>query len=513
MSLLMKHHSLVGAGLSAGLPIYSKDNVWGFGDSYMSGQGASPSSNAFIQLLNTYIGGTYTGYSAGGRGLFLMAQNANTSVNLLTSALIVAMAGLNDFRRSGTNTKTDNKLIGTYTLLLMSAFAKKFYGTANWTEVGTWANVSITGARGTPTVLRNNTGDASITLTAPGKHFGFAFMGSDGTQTYGSVEIKIDGVTYHNVSLNNQTDGFSDGVINNQTCPVGFVVLGLAAGSHSIEIICTGTNCPTNYIVELGDPGADYLNKVLVSEIPRIIDYAASPSSGSDAIINAANILLAGVVNTFKSKLFPVEYVPVNNFIDFVNDFDPDNIHWDNSGHNNGYLGMRSQLRLLSTQRVFQTLKDIAFQGDFYEGRNANAWQAYGGSDIVLPASTDGWVQFTVPNNTDSNFGLIGFNTTKENVTYTSWEYGMAYNSVPAVYRLTNGAGYANVQSGLLAVGSKLRLERQSTNTIKIRYASDGVNFSDLYTFPGTSTSAMYLNIAFEAANKRAYTIETNGFI
>lgn len=45
------------------------------------------------------------------------------------------------------------------------------------------------------------------------------------------------------------------------------------------------------------------------------------------------------------------------------------------------------------------------------------------------------------------------------------------------------------------------------------KYASDGVTFVDQYTWTGSSTSILYLNIVFQAFNKNAYYVKTNGFI
>lgn len=500
---------------SSGLNVYSKDALITFGDSWTTGQQSSVPALAYAKLLQAYIGGSHTNYAAGGRGLWLMAQQANVNITNLTSGVITSMAGLNDYRRSGTNTKTDNKMVGALRVLMINAFAKTFYnnsGGTGWTETGTWGAAAITGAKNT---TRNAQGVATMSKTISGKNFGFVFIGSDGTQAYGAVTIKIDGTTYvNNVSLNNTTDGISDGTVNNQTSPYAFCVFGLSAGNHTIEIDASAANVPFDYVAELSDPTTDYMNKVLVSEIPHLTatGYATAPANANDAIIDAANVLLNTTANEFINTGYMVKVMKINQRVS-TSDFYTDGIHPIDIGHQHIFEGFRDLINLLTTVRVFPNLSSVAFGGTYYQGRHASPWGAFGGSDISLPANTAGWVQAFVPNTTDCDYGMLGLNTTKEVATYTSYEYaGCYYNAPQALYSLTNGASFTSRQAGALAVGSKWRVERTSGMVIKLRYASDGINFSDVYTWPGTNSAQLYLNICFDATNKIAYNIETSGF-
>jgi hypothetical protein len=501
------------------ISIYLGDNIHALGDSYTHGQAASNISLSFPNLLNTYINGTLTRYSAGGSGVQKMAAVANQSFTTATTGTIMTLAGLNDYRYGGATAKTDSKVTGAYNILLMQAFSKNIYTstTAGWAQTGTWTPISLTSS-GARTGTLNNTGDATLSLTASGKAFGFAFMGSDGTATYGSVRITVDGIEHHNFSLNNRSDGYNDGVYTGAVSPYGVVIFGLSAGSHNFVIEATGSNCPFNYMVELSDPAVDYVNNVLIGEPPKLPadGYLVPPTNGSDAVMEHGSDIIKAVADSYANKGYPVAFIPINDFLNVATDFDTDDLHPNDFGHNKIYLAFRSVLTVPASG-IFPNRVNMAYRGNinpsFYIGRHASAWQAYAGGNLSLATSTNGYVEVTIPSTSSETQGwIIGFNTTQEVATYTSYEYGMSYNAVPAVYRLTNGAGYTSVQAGLLPAGSKLRLERQSTNTIKIRYASDGVNFSDIYTFPGTSTAQFYLNLTFDALNKKVYNITTNGF-
>ncbi len=497
------------------IDLLSGQNLYTFGDSYTTGQAASPTSNSYAELFKSYTRSTRTNYAAGGKGMYYVASLANSSITPANTGIYTCMIGFNDYRRSGVNAKTDEKIRGGHRVFLMNALGKKFYQANTFTQTGTWANIGP-GAFGNKYAVPNNSGSGTLTTTISGKNFGISFLGSSGsTYTFGNLTITVDGTTVFNSSMNNKTDGISDGVYNNEVTPYGIFVTGLSTGSHTFVFTST-IQTPIDYIVELPDVLNEYCNTVLVARPCKNppAGYAVSPSNGSNSIMDAAATIIQNVVTELSSVGYPVKYIDTDVLIldTTSGDFDPsDPVHPTNQGHNKLFNAFKSNLNLSSQDLVFNNSNgQLAYFNGAYVSRGVSTWDAFAGSDYFLPINTDGYVEFSVPNLTDSDFGMIGWNTTKESSNYPNYEYGIA-NYAGSIYKLLNGGGFASVQSGPLTVNSKARLERAS-GVVKIRYASDGVTFSDVYTF-GTDNQRFYLNLNMDASPKKLYGLNTSGFI
>ena len=499
--------------------IYVGDPLKTIGDSFTYGQAAT-SGNSYPELLQDFIGGTLDNKGVGGSGVYKATLTFNQEVNQNIFGVLVIYIGFNDFRRSGVNSSTLTKVKVAHEMMLINSFAKQYYFYGDFTLLS--GSISSLGFANIKSPMGYNPGYGSegyhLSITKPGKAFGFVFVGGTIDYLYGSVEIIIDSVSIGIINLNNCTDGINDGTNDNKTQPYGFAVFGLSSGNHIIELISTVDLCPFNYMVELLDPVNDYCSTVLVMQ-PSLNPpegWATSPSNGSDAISEAHSANIEEVVNKFKAEGYPVAFVgnrnldvttPVATNLDFAA---ADPVHPTNAGHLKIANNLISYIGLNAENRVFPTLKDIVFANGFYQSKNDSPWQAYGLSKKYLPASTDGSVEVLVANLIDADFGIMGLNSSNTNQDYNGYEYGAALY-LGSIYKLLNGAAFASVLAGPLAVNSKMRFGRFGGN-IKIQYAADGSTFSDVHNF-GADSGVFYLNICLYSGKKAYNVILSGGFV
>lgn len=485
------------------------ENLYKAGDSYMVGQG-STTGNSTGELLESYLqAGSVTSYAEGGKGVYKMASSFNALFNEFKFGTVVTMVpGFNDRRRSGTNAKTTEKIRGGYKIALMNIFSKKFYEANTFTQSGFWSNVGG-GTFGNKFASPNNAGSATLETTINGKNFGIAFLGNSGNSfTFGNLQILVDGVEVFNSSMNNKSDGISDGVYNNEVTPYGIFVLGLTDGPHDFEFISTDST-PIDYIVELVDYPLNYANLALVSGLPLMptAGYDVEPDLATPELIEADSDLIESIVEEL-SPYFPVTFIDISD-LNPATDFDPDNVHLNDSGYLKIYNKMIASFAINNEFRVFNELFDMVFWNNYYESRNPSTWQAYGLSGLYLPAATNGYVQVDIDNLTDGDFGIIGLNSSDTLETYTGFEYGGALYEGD-IRRLTSGADFTIVQAGPLSTSGRIRLGRFS-GSIKLQYAADGSTYIDLHNW-GVDVGAYYLGIAM-VESKRAYNVITSGFV
>lgn len=120
-------------------------------------------------------------------------------------------------------------------------------------------------------------------------------------------------------------------------------------------------------------------------------------------------------------------------------------------------------------------------------------YRSAGGSDnnqgaasaVMLPANTDGWFEFTHSNPNDL---YIGFSAANTGTAFTSIDYCLQVGG--SVYRAIK-PGQATVVVDVHALGDVFRIER-TAGVVRIRR-----NGLISHTFPGTSTSALLIDVSF----------------
>lgn len=485
-------------------------NEFEFGDSYMVGTGASPIENAYNRKLREYLQSDVTDkvFSAGGSGVYKMVSSSNASINEYSAGVVIAQCMFNDVRRQLVLAETLEKIKGAYRVFIMNALAKTYHDINSFAATGSTTPIGV-GVFGNKFGLKYNAGPATFTKTISGQNFGIALLGSSGdTYTFGTQIIKIDGIEVFNESMTGKTDGVSDGIYNNEITPWGIFILGLAPGPHDFEFISDDQNL-IDFVVELVDFPTEYTNTVLCVGAALMPDagYLVAPANADEAMMISANDVLQDVVNEVK-EIYPVSFIDISD-LNKLTDFDPDNVHINNSGHLKVYNKINALISINNSFLLFSQLKDIIFWNGYYQSKNSSTWQSYGLSGLYLPAGIDGFVQFDIENLTDANFGMVGLNLTETLETFSGYEYAAAFYDAD-LRRLTNGGGFTVVQPGPLTIGGKVRLGRFG-GSIKIRYAADGSNFIDIQDW-GADGAAFYLNIAM-VEDKKAYGLLTSGFI
>lgn len=330
------------------------EDIMSFGDSITVGSNAT-ANNGYVQQFAANFSQSLNNQAVSAVGVWRMADNVFS--NLTTNTYYVTtMTGLNDFRRSGTNTKTNNKLIGCYTSLLVQQWGTNFTNGANPSV--TWDNTyfsytarSLGGKYGTSFPGVPNTTNAGYVPAGPiikaswnfiGTNVAIGLIGNSGdSETFGTVKIYIDGVLIDTINTNNLYDNISDGTYDNRRGPYAKVYFGLTDTAHTIDFECQGDGyCVLDYFATLIDASA--CKPVVFCEIPHLnsAGYATSPANANDSILNAASTLISGIVSTFANRGYPIMYYPTNTFYNVTTGISGDNIHPSDTGHAQIFNGL-----------------------------------------------------------------------------------------------------------------------------------------------------------------------------
>lgn len=339
-----------------------------YGDSYSNpGLSASPSSESWINQLATTMGKTLTNGAASGTGYLTMLYNSLRNTPQLNSDKgIVIMTGLNDcnFRGNDVENVNHGKVNLKYTLVnqylgsLTVGGAVTVNGAVYWNR-----NLSVSYSKanyaGNPTYKVATT---SQTYAALGAELVYNFTNDhvvigtfftcDTSPTYthlGNFDILIDDVlVYTYVGLKTDRGGTTVGWESyGDSRPECLIFSGLTNAAHTVKIRPTyrvpsgGQICMIDYFGHFMDE-AD-MKPTLVMEVIKNPDYAhADPfDNGSDAAIEAYNTMINETVAELKAiKNFPIVVAPTNSatpveaaIIYNSTDFNADNIHCNNSGH------------------------------------------------------------------------------------------------------------------------------------------------------------------------------------
>lgn len=510
----------LGDGSSGKILVNKRSNLYALGDSITVGQAASDwqttKLKTYIGLLKTALNSSiFTNWASGGTGVFYACKSASANLNANIMGIISIMSGFNDLRYSGNTSTMISKITGAYRFIISSALVSKFISPVDalWTSTGDWTYYSGGVALGGRSTTYRTTvgGTKSGTITA--RNLTFNFIGSNNAVNYqfGSVKVTIDGVERFNITLNDKTDGLLQ---DYPGMPYSVNVFGLSNSAHTVLVETTGDVmfCDISVLEDY-----DIANTVFVLTPTYCTSSGwssgAPANNGSNLAVNSVRTALNSVYDEYKNQGFNVLFSDSSKYFDVNSNLDTDGIHPIDSGMQNIYRSIREGFNFDTTLLIFSNRTNIAYStkrkayvtklpnGSGYTGKSL--------SDYYLPANTDGHITIDIPNQTDADFGLVGFNTTKEDAVYTNYEYGVQYTDAYATVStkaLTNGVTGSNLIPGYLAVNSKLRFGRFA-GRIKIQYASDGINFVDTYDSWGVNNVDLYLslNMLKNTSNKCLY--------
>jgi hypothetical protein len=312
-----------------------------YGDSLTVGYNAT-SNNGYAQQLATLLGGG-NNYAIGHTNTLSATREAYRYLPLNRRSFASYMSGLNDIRSSGANAYA--QIEKSHRAFLAACFLKDACPASLMRRTGTWTGFidsvgsGLGGYRhggksyalgGTPLY------QATPSLTA---HLDWDFYGDNlvvggfTTNTAGNYQdlgISIDGGSVQTFSLYHLIDDNTMGYDAK-------IFTGLGAGPHTVRLSPLSTNHDTciDYVGTLTD--AIGSAPAFVSKIPYLGVWTAP---ATQAIFDAANVIIGNVVAEFTTLGYPVELVDVNAFYSTVN-CDTDGIHPKTAGHTqilNAYL-------------------------------------------------------------------------------------------------------------------------------------------------------------------------------
>lgn len=326
------------------------------GDSYPAGSNRSNPDTPFVPRIGAIYSIPITNYSVPSSGIWradsVLYNHINTtSPNANYAGSTVVMAGLNDYRRSTNYMLTTRKVANGYNAIFLNNYISTVYSgtttsTANFTETGSgWADgayvASSLGGKENNGSFTNHSGDF-WQFAFTGTSVGFGTIGTDsslGVANYTeSMQIFIDGSLIKTASLDNQTDGISDGVYDNTRTPMVFFFTGLSAGSHTIKVVNNTAHAyymPIDYVCTLIDPAVTATRPLIIYEIPHLTatGYATSPNNANQTIINNANNSLDSTIALWPAG-YSVFVIKTNTYFgNSPSDYNPaDSLHPSNLG-------------------------------------------------------------------------------------------------------------------------------------------------------------------------------------
>ncbi len=329
-----------GGGSTINLPFVQPGTIQNiYGDSFGVPTGATSPAMGYAQLTATYLGLTTNNQAVSSTGIWNAIKSANAVEGQGATALSTIMVGLNDYRRSGTNAKTTQKVDNGYTAFFANHFADTVWAagsSSRVTRVGTWAtnyNAQSFGGKFT-TGASSSTLSDSVKFTFYNNNVFVALIGADSlTYNYGNIRVTIDGVFKQNYDLNNQTDGISDGVNDNGRSPTTLMFTGLGDGAHTIVIKnLTSRLIGIDYFGVLKQPANSF--PMIVWQIPfmNATGYTLAPANASTAVLTAGNASLVATVATWPTG-YPVTVAATNTYYNLTTDVGSDNIHPNDLGY------------------------------------------------------------------------------------------------------------------------------------------------------------------------------------
>ena len=318
------------------------------GDSYTVGVGATPNSQGYSYLLNTYYGlGTYSNLGVSSTGAWQAVKNHYANVSPGHSTFTTAMFGFNNARKNGSAYTTLRKIVNGFNSVFVNQYLKNYSVANSGTNVtlyGAWTSFDGTAA-GSKTLTngaKTSTLNDSLVYTFNDSTVAFGGFGTDSSSaTYyysESIQVLVDNVLKMTISQNNMTDGIDPGGESyaNHLTPQSYFISGLTYGPHTLKLI---NKTAHSYPMTIDFVGNLVDSKVgmplIVYEIPKMnaTGYATSGyTAASNTVMNTLNASIDSLLLTFPQS-YPVFLVKTNNYMNTSTDLYADSIHPNNTGH------------------------------------------------------------------------------------------------------------------------------------------------------------------------------------
>lgn len=484
---------------------------YSFGNSITVGQGATvPSTGGYAYLLASSYGLPITNYALSGSGIWRSAASHNININAGHTSLATVMAGFNDVRRGGASRTTLNKIIWGLNAIIANQYLKSNVAAGNGSGVarfGTgWAvnynSQSVGGKSAGTTGAFTNVVNDSIVYTFTDSTVVVGLITADGvTNQYSDFTVYIDNVSQGSFTENFQTDGISDGVNDNKRTPMALIFRGLTNTTHKIKLVNNSASASkflvVDYFGNLIDSTA--AQPLLIFHAPRMnaAGYATAPALANNAVIDTLNSKIDSLVANY-TNTYPIKVALTNNYYDTLTGLSVDNIHPNNTGHNQiknaglAVLATTGVVPPVSNNKAGSSVLGNGSLGrpflSFYKASattNNKLWDYYADSNYVA---------FRMINdaNTSSNDWLRATRngTTSTEVAITS-----------PILSLTNGLFRINATNAAGFLSQSTTLSAWATNRNPV---------TGVFTFTGAAAAQVVLNSSSGNGAIDFYTTNTN---
>lgn len=155
---------------------------------------------------------------------------------------------------------------------------------------------------------------------------------------------------------------------------------------------------------------------------------------------------------------------------------------------------MQAPLLLTSTKTKAFNISEsfnIIKTGDDYKGNDSIAWDNYCLMEESFVSSSDFEIYFDYLNISD-NTVIIGIDSVNSNKVFASYDFAVYLSQSTGEVRCMLNGSLSSIL-GTLSIGDRIKLYR-SSNSIKLAYSSDKINYTDLATI-GSSSNELFVNL------------------
>lgn len=301
--------------MSFGTRYLAGAGMYGFGDSFSVGAGASSPANGFSALLAAHIGGTFTNKAVSGTRTMHAAKAAVATLPVNHREAVVMLSGFNDILTGGS---VDSISANTRAVIAASLLRDNVPGSAmrrygSWTLYGS-SDPGRSNAVGGQAMYTTDT-NARLEWDFFGDNLVIGGYTTVGAQ-YKDFSVSVDGgppATFHASGMT--SEAYPSTGLN------ALVLRGLGKGKHTVQLYqksgAPGTYMVVDYVGTMASPGS--IGSTFIGHIPSMLDWTYNGLTINQAIEDAANAGIAAVVAEFSD--YQVFLVPVNDY------YTPDSTH------------------------------------------------------------------------------------------------------------------------------------------------------------------------------------------
>lgn len=313
----------------------SSGDIQAFGDSFTGypPSGASVGTLGYLQKLVARYGKVHLNRGQGSTGYYTAINNCHNSLPTPCNDVMTILVGYNDVKVFLTDAKGVQYGLSGIRAMLANQFLSSGVPASDGsaTRTGTWTAGPSTGSKGVKlggTSMQSSIIGDKISFTFSGDNIVIGVRNSDGIAlTYGSVTIKIDGVTNQTYDANNKAYNVttSGGAIWD-----AIVISGLSEGLHTVELELTAsTTFIVDYFGQLRDPAL--CAPVIIYDIQHDNTGTSGRNDAMDNMSAQVRAMINSVFAAYKAAK-KIAFAPTMSFYNVANTV-VDEVHPNDLGH------------------------------------------------------------------------------------------------------------------------------------------------------------------------------------